>query len=389
MSITMDHPTTGTPPAEGGPGHQLIATVEAIGADLAPGAAERDRTGEVPVDAFRRLRDEGVTAALVPADAGGGGATHAEMGAALRTLGRTDGPTAVTLSMHSHLLATQVWRHHRGMDASGVFRRVVEDRALLVSTGASDWVSSSGDVQRVEGGYRATARKAPVSGCEVGDVAVTSLRWDQSPDGPQVLHCAVPLTAEGVRIERTWDTVGMRATGSHTVVLDDVFVPDAAVSLVRPADAWPPILDTVIGAAMPLIMSAYLGIADAAVDLALDLASARTASGPAVQVAGEMLTAHTTAVDAIDAMYREARDLRFDNTDEVAARMLSRKTTATAALQQAVALAVELVGGAGYSRGHDLERLHRDVQAAAFHPLPRARQAEFTGRVGLGLSPTW
>ena len=85
-----------------------------------------------------------------------------------------------------------------------------------------------------------------------------------------MIHFGIPLTAEGVRIERTWDTLGLRATGSHTVVLHDVFVPDAAVSLTRSATEWHPVWDTVLGAALPLIMAAYVGIADAAVDAAVD-----------------------------------------------------------------------------------------------------------------------
>ena len=62
------------------------------------------------------------------------------------------------------------------------------------------------------------------------------------------------------------------------MVLDDVFVPDAAVSLVRPADVWHPVWSTVLGTALPLIMSAYLGIADRAVEEAVRLASARADS---------------------------------------------------------------------------------------------------------------
>jgi hypothetical protein len=77
--------------------------------------------------------------------------------------------------MHSHLVAAQVWRHHHGQDASGVFARVV-DGAILVSTGASDWVGSNGTARKVEGGYRVSARKSPASGAEVGDLLVTSIR---------------------------------------------------------------------------------------------------------------------------------------------------------------------------------------------------------------------
>ena len=227
MTITLDSTTTNTTNTT----LEWAELARQVGVTLQPYAAEGDRSGEISAAAFDSLRAAGLTSALVPAEFGGGGASHADMGRILRELGRLDPATAVTLSMHSHLVAAQVWRHHHGLDAEKVFRKVVDDRAILVSTGASDWLGSNGSATRVDGGFRVSARKGPASGCEVGQVLVTSIRWDDSPDGAQVLHCAVPLAAEGVSIELTWDTLGLRATGSHTVVLDDVFVPDAAVSL--------------------------------------------------------------------------------------------------------------------------------------------------------------
>ena len=171
-----------------------------------------------------------------------------------------------------------------------------------------------------------------------------------------MLHCAVPLNADGVHIEYTWDTLGLRATGSHTVVLDDVFVPDAAISLVRPATSGPR-WNAVIGAAMPLIVSAYLGIADAAVDVAVRASAGRTQ--PHVhQLLGEMLNAHTTATDVVAAMVESADDLHFDNTDEHASRTLSRKTVAADAIIATVRLAIEATGVFGFSRSSALERLY-------------------------------
>lgn len=360
---------------------------ERIGLDLDRDVETNDADGTISPGAFRRLRDDGITSALVPTEFGGGGATYAEMAAMLRTLGRHDPSTAVAFSMHSHLVAFQVWRHHHGMDASAVFGKVVDGQAVLVSTGATDWVGSNGTATKVDGGYRVSARKPNSSGCEVGDILVTSVRWDDSADGPQVLHCSIPLTADGVRIDATWDTLGLRATGSHTVVLDDVFVPDAAISLIRPADVWHPVWNIVIGAAMPLIMSAYLGITDAAVDAARVATAGRTE--PHVhQLLGEMLDTHITATDVVSAMVESADNLHFDNTDQHSSRILCRKTVAAEAMIATVRLAIEAGGGLGYSRSSALERLYRDVHGVLFHPLPRAKQTTFSGRVATGLSPT-
>jgi len=373
MTSTLEHPITTT--------DHWRDVAAATAHDLAPGVAAGDRTGELDPEAFGRLRSAGLTSALVPTDFGGGGATHVEMGAILRELGRTDPSSAVTLAMHTHLVAAQVWRHRHGLDASAVLQKVA-DGAVLISTGASDWTSSNGTAVAVDGGYRVSARKSPASGCEVGTVLVTSIRWDDAPDGPQVLHCSVPFAADGVSIERTWDTLGLRATGSHTVVLDDVFVPEAAVSLVRPADVWHPIWNIVCGVALPLIMSAYAGVADAAVDEALRIARGRT-EAHVLQLAGEMLNAHTTGTDVVDAMLASSDDLNFANTDEHASITLRRKTVSTDAFISTVRLAIELAGGVGYTRASSLERLYRDVHGCLFHPLPRAKQTTLSGRVAL------
>ncbi len=377
----IDRPLTGPSPVI-----DWVDLARDIGLRLQPTVAEHDRTGQISPAAFELLRQRGVMAALVPSEFGGGDATHAEFGAFLRELGRHDPATALTLSMHSHLVATQVWRHRHGMDATGFFAKVVGG-AIMISTGASDWVGSSGSAVAVDGGgYRVDARKTPVSGCEVGDVLVTSIRWDDAPDGPQVIHCSIPFAADGVSIEQTWDTLGMRATGSHTVVLDDVFVPDSAVSLIRPADSWHPVWNSVLGAAMPLIMAAYVGIADVAVAVATETVAGRD-DPHVLQLVGEMITAHTTGADAVTAMLASSDNLSFDNTDQHSSITLARKTVAADTLIETVRLAIEATGGIGFSRRSELERLYRDIHGCLFHPLPRAKQSRFSGRVALNLDP--
>ena len=372
-------------PADTFPATDWTGVARDIGLRLQPTVAEHDRTGQISRGAFDLLREEGATTALVPREFGGGDATHVEFGAFLRELGRHDPSTSLTLSMHSHLVATQVWRHRHGMDASGFLTRVAGG-AIMISTGASDWVGASGTAVAVDGGYRVTARKAPVSGCEVGDVLVTSIRSDGAGDGPQVVHCSIPFAADGVSIEQTWDTLGMRATGSHTVVLDDVFVPEAAVSLVRPADTWHPVWNSVLGSAMPLIMAPYVGIADVAVAVATETVAGRN-DPHVLQLLGEMITAHTTGADAVTAMLASSDNLCFDNTDQHSSITLARKTVAADALIETVRLAIEVTGGFGFSRTSELERLYRDVHGCLFHPLPRAKQSRFSGRVAMGLDP--
>jgi alkylation response protein AidB-like acyl-CoA dehydrogenase len=366
-------------------GSPWIAAARALVPDLARDADRVDGTGEFVHDAFARLRETRFMSMLVPTELGGGGATHAEACAVLAELARGCPSTSLALSMHTHLVAAQVWRHHRELPAP-VLPKVAADELVLISTGAADWIDSSGVAIRVEGGYRISGRKVPASACPAGHLLVTSARWE-SPDGPQVVHASVPFAADGVRIEETWDTTGMRATGSHTVVLDDVFVPDAAVPLVRPAGAWHPVWGTVIGAAMPLIMSTYVGIAERAAAQAIALVQKRAERSDVAPQIGRMVNHLTTAQDAVRAMIDSSEDLHFDNDLELASRTMARRTVAANAAIDTVRAALEVSGGAGYATSSGLGRLLRDVHAALYHLLTPAQQERFTGRVALGLDP--
>jgi acyl-CoA dehydrogenase len=179
----------------------------------------------------------------------------------------------------------------------------------------------------------------------------------------------------------------MRATGSHTVVLDDVFVPDASVSLTRPGGTWHPVWSTVLGAALPLIMSSYVGVAESAAERAMGLAARRAARPDTAPLVGRMLTRLTVARDTVRAMIDAGDNLRFDNTLEHSSLTLTRKTIATEAAIDTVRLALELGGGAGYTVASGIERLFRDVHGALYHPLPAAQQERFCGRIALGLDP--
>jgi len=363
-----------------------LEAADDVSATIGEDAAARDDAGDFVYDGLEASRARGLVSMLVPAELGGGGATYAETCAALALLARGCPATALTLSMHTHLVAAQVWRAKRDLPAP-VLPRVAQEQLMLVSTGASDWVESHGSASQVEGGFRVSARKSPASGAPAGAIVVSSARWETAPEGPQVIHFSVPFAADGVSIEETWDTMGMRATGSHTVVLDDVFVPEAAVALVRPAGAWHPVWNTVVGVAMPLIMSVYVGVAEAAVERALALAAKRSDLDIVAPEVGRMLNRLRVAQDSVGAMIARVDDLRFDNTNELAAEMLSRKTSAADAAIDTVRLAMEAAGGAGYSSAAGIERLYRDVHGALYHPLPASKQARFTGRVALGLDP--
>jgi alkylation response protein AidB-like acyl-CoA dehydrogenase len=370
-----------------GPMTDWTALARELGPAFAARAAAHDADDSFVADNFADLKQRRFFSAGVPVELGGGGASHAQLCAMLRELAHHCGSTALALSMHTHLVAATVWRWRQSQPVEPLLKRIAGEETVLISSGASDWLDSSGKAERTDGGYRVTARKLFASGSPAGDLLITSAVFDDPNDGPTVLHFPVPFSAEGVTVLDNWRTMGMRATGSHDVLLENVFVPEAAVALRRPRGPWHPFFTVVATVAMPLVMSVYLGVAEAATDLALREAN-RKREDPHVQtLVGKMDNALVTAQLAVQSMIEITANYAFEPVTQTANAIFVRKTIAARAAIDAVEKALEVTGGGGFFRQLGLERMLRDVHGALFHPLQEQRQLTFTGRVALGLDP--
>ena len=262
---------------------------EDIALAIASHAAEHDADDSFVAEGFAALEQRGFFTALVPEELGGGGASIGEVADALKIIGAACGSTALAASMHSHIVAVAAWRwKNQGAPTDGLLKRVAAEKLKLVSSGGSDWLTSAGTMERVEGGYKLTARKAFASGSTVGDLLMTSAVYDDPADGPTVLHFAAPLKAEGVSIVPTWRTLGMRGTGSDDVVFDGLFIPDAAIAGKRPQGQWHMLFHVISMIAFALIYAAYLGVAEGARNRALEIARKRPQDPILAQLVGEM-----------------------------------------------------------------------------------------------------
>ena len=349
-------------------------------------AADHDANGEFVAANYRDLRDEDLFWAGIPEELGGGGASYEDLCGVIRALAAGCGSTALAFAMHAHPVGANVFRYARGDEAAaGALRKIAGKKLVIATTGANDWLSSSGTARRVSGGFRVSAHKRFVSGSPGAQLFVTSVNHAPDDGEPEVLHFALPLEGEGVRMVNTWNALGMRGTGSHDVILDEVFVPDASIQLRRPAGKWHPVWDVIIPTALPLISSAYVGLAETAAEHAIT--AARFRKDELAPVVGEMLSALTIAQVTLADMIRTHDNHGFTPSMELSDGILARKSIVNDAVRTTVELAVELVGGPGFIHGHPVERIARDVRAMHFHPLPKRRQSIFSGRLALGFDP--
>lgn len=364
---------------------QIEKTATAIGEVAAAHADEHDRNGTFVAEGVAAARELGYLAAPVPTECGGVGASVAEMVAGQRVLGRACGSTALACSMHLHLVLAAAWRWRRGDKVVEKLLGRVNSGAVLVSTGGNDWSTPTATATPVEGGWKVSGRKIFASISPAADLAVTFAVLGKPEAGAEVIGFGLPLDAEGVRIEETWDAAGMRGTGSHDLVLEDVFVSEAQVTARR---TWGELDRPLLVASLhawPVIYGTYLGIAEGLLEAAI----ARGKPGAdQARLVGEADLHLRSARWALDGVVREiGGDPEPDLDNFVALQQM--KGVVTRACQSISAVASELAGGGAYARRGPIDRMIRDLRAAPYHVYPPEVALRHAGqrRLGLPLSP--
>lgn len=370
-------------------------------------AAELDRTNEYFHEDLEELRSIGYLAAVVPAARGGWGYDLATMAASQRRLARYAPATALSLTMHSYWVGIAQELDRVG-DRSSEW---IFDEALAGEVFAAGHAEAGNDIpvllstcqaERVEGGYRFTGHKQFGSNGPAWKWLGVHGMVADAPGGPQVVHGFVERTSPGVTVVETWDTLGMRPTQSHDTILDGVFVPDSRIGRVVPAgDASDLFLVGMTIWPLALIAAVYLGIADRALELAAAGALRKTsiaiergalAYNPMVQHEVAEMYLELDAASATLERFVDDWSQGVDHGDAWVPKVFSMKWRAVEAAKRVVDVALDVAGGAGMFRGHELERLYRDVRCGGFHPGNDARTHEVVGKAVLGVLtelPRW
>ncbi|MEU8028765.1 hydrolase [Streptomyces sp. NPDC049099] len=326
-------------------------------------APEADRQRALAPAVTEALTAAGFARHFVAGRWGGSEGTFGELTRAVLTVGEGCAATAWCAS-----LAAYSARFAAHLPAEGHRALWGESPDTVVATG----LMPAGRARPADGGWRLAGRWAYVSGIDFADWALLCAAVARPDgDGPAELRFfALPRDAFGV--ERTWDSVGMRATGSHTVVVDDVLVPDH-LSFAR--------ADMLGGRNATSEVPAH-NVPFQAVGGLTFIAPVVGAAAGALQAAAGLLTGRKRTVTAETRLVRAsgridaARHLVEQNADvldtraftpELMARNERNATFSAELLQEALELLVRATGTGGLGETHALQRTWRDVTSATSH----------------------
>jgi alkylation response protein AidB-like acyl-CoA dehydrogenase len=373
-------------------------TIARLRPRIAARATDLDRTGDFPVDDFADLRAAGLFGLMVPTRLGGLGASYADYAKAAFELARGNGATALVFNMHASVTGALAGIPDDLVRSLGVADeffaardRILADAAAgafyavaMSERGVGSRLSAlSTQYEPVSGGYRIKGSKSFVSGAGHADAYLVAAR--SAVDESLVSQFLVPASSPGLMVEKTWDSLGMRATCSNDVHLD-VAVP--ATALLGGAEG----LALVVAQLMPHWMVAsyaavYVGVAQSCVDEAVAHARARgLAELPAVRSrvgrADAAVAAARLVVDEAARRVSEAPGEPETNRWVWRAKYLA----GTTAMEVAASM-LEAAGTSATRRGHPLERLFRDARCGSLQPATSDVCADWLGVATLGGDP--
>jgi alkylation response protein AidB-like acyl-CoA dehydrogenase len=266
--------------------------------------------------------------------------------------------------------------------------------AAAISERGQDLTRPATLATRTEAGWRIDGRKTFCTMSPAATDLYVAVTYADDDGTQRYAYAMVPTDAPGVVVHDDWDALGMRASGSNSISLEGVELPESGVrGGFRVGDLVPYMERNLVSGLFHA--AASLGIAESAdaiarraavgringdarprmlvADNAVDLAAARGVLHRAALLIDEHHAANpasdgTTA--ELEALFAEAQAAKaFVN--EAAARIVDR--------------ALALSGGAGYLNASPLARAYRDVKAGTFmHPLGANRAYDYLGRVALG-----
>lgn len=368
-------------------------------AEIAESAAEADEQGLLSDATLDCLRDTSYFGLPVPTEFRGGGAGLLACAAVQRRLGMADPALAIALNMHLFSLGMAVEHWLRYQDTCGLLLEAIATQNRIVSSAFAEptlggsILHSNARAARAEGGYVVSGVKTPCSLAAQCDLISFQMEADPAePDG--LLLAVIPASTEGVRVERSWDSLGMRGSASDTLVLEQCFVPDELV-FHRCEPGYDD--DEVFAAGLVWFCmtttATYLGVAQASIDAAreelprshLSYLGSTRADLPSVQGGLGEVVAHMLTLEAACVAVADRLDSREHDPRSLVPLGIAVKHASVEACIRAVEISAELLGGRSYARTSTHARLWRDVQAARFHPPTRLASRQILGRWALDL----
>jgi alkylation response protein AidB-like acyl-CoA dehydrogenase len=334
---------------------------------IAPGAAERDRSTAFPRAEMAELGKLGFLGMLVPEQWGGAAADHLSYVLALEEIAAADGSIGAMMALHNGLVCGPLARNGTETQKERYLRPLAEGRmngafGLTEPEAGSNAFALRSRAVSCEGGWRLSGTKQFMSNGKSADIAIVFAAVDSADPKRRITAFLVPPGSEGYKVIRVEDKMGLGASETCQVQLDEVFVPADNV-LGAPGEGYALALGTLELGRLG-IAAQSVGLARAALEAAHGYTRERKTFGQPLidhQAVAFRLADMRTSVEVARGYLHHVARLR-DAGVPCKAEAAMAKLYASEMAERVASEALQCHGGYGYLKDYPIERIYRDAR---------------------------
>lgn len=339
---------------------------------LAPGAAARDRSGTIEPELLRDLGALGFLGMTVPPDYDGAGADYVSYAVALIEVAAGDGAVSTVMSVHNAPFNAILQRFGSPEQKEAVLRPAARGEfigafALTEPQAGSDASAISATATRTNAGYVIEGSKAFITSGRIGGQAIVLARAPGTRGKQGISAFLVPTATPGYTVERVEAKLGQRASDTCALRFDAMEVP--AEALIGAEGEGYKIALSSLETGRIGIASQSVGMAQAALDMAIAWAKERTSFGQPLiqhQAVGFRLADLAAQLEAARHLVLHAARLKDAGLPCLTEAAMA-KLFASEAAERIVSGALQCFGGYGYVEETGIERIYRDVRVCQIY----------------------
>jgi len=335
--------------------------------EIVPNATQWDEDQHFPRDLFSQLGELGLLGVVVPEEYGGAGLGYMEYVAILEEIGAADGAIGLSVAAHNSLCT-----NHLLLFGSDELRT-----EYLPKLASGEWIGAWGLTESQAGsdagGTRTTAvldgdewvlngSKTFITHASVGDAVVLVARTSAEGGHHGISAFFVPFDRPGIEPGKKENKLGMRASDTSSLVLEDCRIP-ANYLLGGEGEGFVQAMKVLDGGRIS-IAALSVGIARGALDATLSYASTREQFGKPIssfQLTRAKLADMATTIDAARLLTQRSAAMK-DTGREVTRESAMAKVYASEVAVAVAEEAVQIHGGYGYTKDYPVERAWRDAK---------------------------
>ena len=346
----------------------ILQTVrEFADAEIRPHVLEWDEAQQFPREVFRKLAELGFLGMIFPEEYGGAGLSYLDYAAVVEEISSVDGSVGLALAAHTSLGSNHIFQFGNEAQRRRYMPRLTSGEwlaawGLTEAEAGSDSAGTRTTAVRESGGWVLNGSKNFITNASVGRVAVLMAVTDRSAGRHGISSFIVELDNPGIRVGKKENKLGMRASDTCTLVMEDCRVPAEGL-LGAEGEGFVNSMKVLDGGRIS-IAALSVGIARGAYEAALRYSQERKQFGKLIcefEAIRFYLAEMATEIDAARLLTQRAA-AAADADGPVTRFSAQAKLYASETAVRATERALQIHGGYGFIKDFPVEKFYRDVK---------------------------